>query len=305
MDTLLSLRDWAKDILEDDSIDGVIDSWINSAIVQASKMFSWDALRREWRGEIASGEFIQPPLAYNLNLLCPITDASGVIPDEKFVRRHDRPVARDSMQSRHWYISSGMVTDAMEEYEGVIVQGASTITPESPAVMGSGWPEEADVGKLLTIAGDQTKYEITAMTDEAITVFPDIAAESAATAAIFVGNRGQKKYLLHTQYNELYSGSAVCSYQMEHPRLALDDQRLLIPCEQTVRLLVLQQAMRQNKYDVDAERLRYDLQSAFRLEMGPEGEENEITPPRGLNGGPPLFSGTSSRTRPRGLFGRA
>ena len=291
METLKSLVDWMTGMVEDDDDDSIASYklWINDAIQTAAKGFTWDTLRREHDATVSSGAFTAPPLFASINKLW--KDEGYVVPTTVFHRRGERPVDEGLRPKGHWYLPNGVKLTAGTTYTNASVsKGSQSVTGTVPAT--------GDVGKLVVFDGYASPYEILTADGSTMTVYPPFSGTDSSTQDFVVDGPGQRQYLLYDEEDVLFSGDVTLSYQMLHPTLAHDDDLLLVAAEKTVKLLALQHAQRQNKYDVDAQRLAVDLEEAKRLEMTyPDGMEPEVILPRGLVGQSPMFSSQSRKHR--------
>jgi len=287
VETLKSLVDWLDDIVEDESIESAYIRWINSAIEQVAKMYPWDTLRREYSATVSGGSLQLPPLLGSINQMW--EDLDEVVPTAQFTRRDDRPRASDMRSRQRWYRPNGSKLTAGTTYSNTsVANGSQTVTGTVP--------NTGDVGKGVMFAGYPGVHEILTADGSTMTMYPKFPGTDSSTQSFEVDGAGYRQLMLYTEADAAFSGDIVLSYQMAHPILGHDDDVVLFDAPETLRLMALQQAHRQNKYDVDAERLRVDIEIAKQNEIPyPENTEEMTDYPRGLAGQPPLFAGQSRK----------
>lgn len=291
-ETRKSLREWLADVYGDESTEAYpfFDQILNDGIRAATLGHRFDALNTQASISVTDGELTLPALCQRVNFICKkITKGNQ---DGVFMRRTE-PVEGDvSRIVSNWYQPNGLKRTAGTIYRGDITKGSSVITRDK-RVSGNDWYDSDDVGKLLIIEGHKGQYEITAVDTtvdaETVTVYPSISHESANSINLEVDPMGQKKYLLYTDAGVLYTGDIVVGYQELHPTLINDEDRLVVDCAESVKLYAMGVAYRQGKYDVVSDRLKVDLDKAYRLETSNEANEPDVVLPQGLLGGTSYF----------------
>lgn len=109
---------------------------------------------------------------------------------------------------------------------------------------------------------------------------------------------------LYQPDGSVYNGDVLWDYQIRHPAVAVGQDNIFIDCLQTLTLLILQWALRNSKYDIDAKQLEGDIQQAMRIELsGASQGPAELTPPGMTVTSPGLFSLHAARGSAQSVWG--
>jgi len=297
MQTLKSLRDWMVTIIEDESQDTEFDLLINTAIEECAKMRHFGVLKDSITLTTDTNGDIWLP-AY-MRAIAKVTKGDGSYPNNEtgFAKYDTTPDRFELRIKEPYYIYQGLSRVAQTSPTCDVTQGSSSIDIRVAAAT---WFAASDVNKAVSFAGDDTVYELTAVDTvaETATIFPAYRNATETTSGIVATTpvEGEKVMRCYNEDDTVYQSLPVTiEYQRYHPKLYHDDERCYLPCEKVLRLLILQAALVNGKYDTDARNLANELELAKHAELGPEMTEKKrrMLQPRGK--GPSLFRRGVSR----------
>jgi hypothetical protein len=298
MQTLKELRDWVIALIEDESQDTEIDLFINTAAREAAKMIHWGVLKDELTLTTdANGDITLPSY---VRALMKVTKGDGTLPNNEtpFVLNNTIPDKYELRLIEPYYLYKGISSATQTQPTCTVTQGSNAV---GILAAGGTWFASSDVGKGLSFAGDSFVYEIlsvvTGSGTEAATIYPTY--RNVTNTAGIVGTtpiEGEKVVRFYNEDDSVYASLPVLfEYQRYHPKMYHDDERFLLSCEKTLRLLVEKELLRNQKYDTDARNLDNELELAKHQELSPEMSERKKSLPQPLGKGPGLFQRPSSR----------
>ena len=291
-ETLASLRQWLADVYGDESTEALefYDTILNDGIRAFTLGHNCDALRVQKIVSVVDGVLTLPPLTQRINYLC--ESVTSGLQVNVFTRKSEPNVSGNTRTTSNHYTPNGLKRTDGTIYVGDITKGSSTIIRDK-RVSGNDWYTSADIGSLLILEGKKGIYEVTAVdttTDaETITVYPKVSYASESSVNIEVDPAGEKQYLAYDNAGALYTGDITISVQEHHPMLVNANDRLVIDGAESVKIYAMTVAYRQGKYDVVSDRLKNDLDLAYRLETANEASEPDVIFPVGITGGKSLF----------------
>ena len=117
-------------------------------------------------------------------------------------------------------------------------------------------------------------------------------------ATVFTAGSESEYWYLYEPDGTVYEGDVLWDFQIKHPAVVSgSDSPIAIPCRQSLMVLIMQWALRNSKYDVDARSLELDLQKALRLEIGMAGQGKKEVELPGRGTVPPLFAAQRQKSR--------
>lgn len=290
--------DFLQGMIDDENSDLEIQmrKWVNLSIAECSKRHRWSSLKSEVTlSPTEDGVILVPPLCDYIR---------RIYSDDRASLFHLRETDRSNAQARMaqlWYTGYAAPTT------GEVVVATCSVSEGEQTVTSTGTEFlEAHEGSLLLFDSEEQPYEIVSFTSSSeVEIYPTYRGESNTTHSCVVNPLGQSRLALYNGLSAddaVYTDDVIVEYQMRHPLLYSDTDRLLIPCPNTVILRSLKWAMRKNKYDVDAERLDRDILQSMNLEIRNDKGPPEQILPKGLGGGPTMFAVETRRGSGTGMF---
>ena len=261
MKSLNEILELLQDWLEDDSIDASFIRYMNFAIDQAESFVDWLGLYGEKTVTVGSdGVLTLPAEAHKITSIYS-SETTGGVPKYRFSIRDSEPTAETGGTIQYSANPYPPVATTVDSVTATITQGSAAIT--SSAAFDTSW-----VGKRLLIGTYSDLYEISAVADASNATLSRVVPFDSADYTVTVEPAGTERLLLVDRDETVWSGDVVVKYQRKHPTLVETTDRLLIPCNRTIALLALQNALATDKYTVDAQRLEQQLMIVKAEECG-------------------------------------
>ena len=290
MKTLYEMRVWLQDMVEDTSDPDLFDSWINRALISLTDEFEFDGYTKKVTlTPDSNGEFYVPPAYNGMIRLYPESDEFS-----KFV--YQTPASRRGNRiARPYYMSAD--TRAVDQASSSV-----TIANGDTAIVGTGSPfSSAVVGEPVRFGTDSYEYEIATKADSNnITVTPAYRGEGG-TVTMYVNPAGQRRFVVYDADDVAFTTDVTMYYKVKPQTLYNDNDRPYSALGEAIEYKSLLDSYRNERYNVDAERLRVDLQQSIARALNAEATPPRQTIPEGLFGGAPPFS---IHTRRRGSIDR-
>jgi hypothetical protein len=261
--TLRELIEIAEDWVGDVSDPELTRREINRAIRGLCARYTFDALTQRTTVTLdENSQFTAPPLCRQIN---DVQDS-----DEVGVRGARRKSHSDTLMRIFPRIVPAGASTVQTAKVNLTCEsdGDSTLTQDDTQDDEDYEIPEGCEGQALRIAGINDTFEIlSCVADTSVTVRPKVG-ESFAGNVGTIGYEGLRLFTVYDTDIELASGTLDIEYQMFHPYLYLDDDRLLPDIRESVCLTAVKTLLRHYKYDVDAQRLENDLERALAAECG-------------------------------------
>ncbi len=254
---LENVRVWIEDL----SIDNDFITFVNLAIRQVEKRVNWGGLfGGDYPVTIGSdGILLIPAQARKVTHIVSAASSNNV-PLYEFMFREDQPTSESGHIRQYTANPYKCVETALASSVTVnVTQGSLTITAAAGSFL-STW-----VGERLLLGSSPNFYEVMSVNTGANPqelVLSGPAQQDTGIYPILVRPVGMERYLLKTNTEAIFAGDVIVRYQKKHPEVKETTDWIMMPCDQTISLLVLQNALITDKYSVDAERLERALMMA-------------------------------------------
>lgn len=267
MKTLDEMRTYVSDQIEDDSTEtlGIIDGWLNKTLKRLCDKYVWAGYSKSATiTPDANGAFYVPPAFQGVVQVIPEDDTFGSFEyQSESSRRRNRLAA--------FYYMDGVIraTDGDTESNVSIANGATTITGTS-SMFASG-----DVGEAVLIGNNGYEYEITAFTNaNNVTIAPAFRG-ATDTYRVVLRPAGIRQFIVYDSADAAYTSDIILKYKVTPQPLYNDYDRPMIDADEALQYGALIEALRNEKYNLDAERLERDYNSAVA-----DARQSETRPPR-------------------------
>lgn len=275
-------KESVQGILEDDSTETAADilSWTVRVLDYVTKHF--DFVELAYSEDVTAdtdGIIVLPPLRTRVNSIklqssphTPFLFGTWLTMDpgrtSRYTYEHTSPVLSNS---------GGLSVG--------VTEGSTDVT--SSALFGS-----LTAGQAVSFVGIDALFKAATITDDDnIIISPYYPGDTDAATTMYSAPAGVHGATLYYCGNTVSEADVAIKYQMRHPEIYDDYSLILISMPQTILLMTLQWALRREKYDVDADRLKTDVAESLRIEIGTAGAR-EAVPLTGMNAGErrPLFA---------------
>jgi len=260
-DLILILQTW----IEDESIDDAFLVFLMFSIEQAEKLVDWANLYGEKTVTVGTDGIITIPAECRKLLSIYSADDSSGTPAFRFSMVDDEPTLETGGMIQYSAEPYLPVAETLATFTPTVTQGSAVLTDTADAV-------QAWVGERVMIGNAPDLYEVVSVVDATSVTLsqpvPFATTSATVTYPSIVGPVGMERFILQNRQSTPWSGDVVVKYQRRHPSLVRESDRLLIPCPQTVALVALQNALRTDKYNVDADRLENSVVLARADEVG-------------------------------------
>lgn len=266
MQTLSELRGYISDMVEDDSTAmlTLIDTWINKSLKRLCDRYVWPEYSANKTLTPASGIIIAPPSFQGMVQLKPSDDTFSNFQFLSIPQRQSNRLASPYYMDSDSYTSDG----ATETLVSVTNGGTSLTTTSSPFAT-------SDIGKALLIGNNGFEYEILTRSDANNITFSPAFRGATTTYRIVLRPAGVRTFILYDEQDVLYTGNVIINYKKTPQKLYNDYDRLLIDADEAVKLGALIEALRNEKYNTDADRLYRDYELAVA-----DARQSTVRPPR-------------------------
>jgi len=268
MATYYDVEQHVIDWIEDDSDPAGLRRTINYVLRQLTGQRVFDALReQEVITTDSDGIFTEPALCRKIlgvydNADSPTTTrfagATGRLHYEGATNLFNRLVPMGVNMARQ---TTGIGFETTPDTCDTLTQ-ASTSSVDIPA---------GCVGQRLRVSGISEDYEVLTVTEATqVTIRPSYTPRSPMSGTMSIGKYGLRKYMVEDSGGDAFTGDVLVKYIRHHPKLLNDNDLLLVDIPITLALKTVQRILQFNKYDVDAMRLKSELEETIAAEMGQE-----------------------------------
>ena len=270
MKTLFEMRTYVSEQIEDDSTGtiAVIDSWINKALKNLCDKYVWGGYSKNKTitPNATTGAFYVPPSFGGVIQLVPSDDSFGQFSYLSVPARRGNRIAEP-----HYMEGISRAAATAVDTAGTVTNGSAAVTSTSSIFASS------DVGEALLIGNSGYEYEIaTYIGATSITLTSAYrGASAAATARITLEPPGVRQFIVYDEADDVYTSSVILSYKVIPQILYNAWDRPMIDADDAIMYGALIEALRNEKYSIDAERLARDYADA----VG-NARQSEIRPPR-------------------------
>jgi hypothetical protein len=261
-----------------------IDEWINKSLKRLTDKYVWPEYTAQKTLTPASGVIIAPPSFQGMIDVVPTDDTFGQFSYLSAVQRRGNRMAEP-----YYMDSTTYATDGYAESSVSVTNGATTLTTTGSPFVAS------DVGKALLIGNNGYEYEITARADANNITFSPAYRGATSTYRIVLRPAGVRTFTLYDESDTLYAKMVYINYKKTPQELYNDYDRPLIDADEAIKLGALIEALRNEKYMTDAERLYRDYEGAVADARQSTVRPPRTTLPRGMLTPLPPFSFNSNR----------
>ncbi len=288
MKTLSEMRTYIEEQIEDDSNPTLVDLWLNRSLEALCAKHEFTGYKRFLTiTPDANGQFFVPPSYIGTTLLRPEdTDTF-----KKFIFLSEINLYGTRVARPYYTLGNPRAAQGYTETGITITNGDSTITGT-----GSGFLS-TDVGDVLLIGNSSYEYTVTSFTNVNNIAFLPEYRGAGGSLRVTVRPRGTKTMIVYDETDTVYTSDIVLYYKVNPQPLYNDQDKLEADIGEAVEFRALIEAYRNEKYNVDAERLRIDLQEAISNALNAEVTPPNQSLPEGLYGGGPAWSIHSNRSR--------
>lgn len=290
MQTLSEIRTYVSDVIEDDSTEtlSVIDKWINKALKNLCDKYTWAGYTREKTitPDSTTGAFYVPAGFAGVIRIYPYDESFGsFLFMSPAARRGNRLTAPYYMETTCRLSGSSVATDATVTNNSNIVTTATNFFSSS------------NVGQTLLIGNSGYEYEIASYSSAtSVTITPEYRGESVTgEARITINPIGQRQFIVYNTDDTPYTDNIVLIYKVFPQPLYNDYDRPLINADEAIKLGTLIECLRNEKYSVDAERIKADYLDAVNNARQSEVKPPKIRLPKGMLTPMPPFSFHTNR----------
>ncbi len=292
MQTLSQIRTYISEQIEDDSTDmlATIDTWINKSLKRLTDKYLWAEYSGYKSITPTAGVITAPPSFQGMNQIIPDDDTFGSFAYMSAPQKRGNRLAEPHYMDGDTRLVDGTVVSAI-----TVANGDSTITATTTPFLASA------VGHALLIGNDGYEYEITAFSSTNLISFAPAYRGVGGSFRIVVRPAGVRTFKLYDESDVAYASAVSIYYKKTCQPLYNDYDRPLIDADEAIKLGALMEALRNEKYSVDAERLYRDYESAVA-----DARQSTVRPPRtrlpkGLLTPLPSFSFSSNRLSSTGV----
>jgi len=290
MQTLSEIRTYVSNVIEDDSAEtlGIIDVWINKALKSLCDRFSWSGYTKTKTitPGVSTGAFYAPPGFAGVIQIVPADDSFGSF---QFFSASSR--RRNRLYAPYYMEMATRVSDGAVDTAGTFANGSSAVTATGSIFAPS------DVGESLLLGSEGYEYEIASyVSATSVTITPVYRGESAtATGRITIRPAGVRQFAVYDQNDKAYTSDVILIYKTVPQKLYNDYDRPLINADEALKFGALIEALRNEKYSIDAERIKQDYVQAVENARQSEIGVPRIGLPKGLLTPMPAFSFHTNR----------
>lgn len=293
MKTYSQLITYVQNQIEDDSTYtlGFIKEWINITLDHLCENYRWpNYVKTEIITPDSNGEFYMPPAFLGILSIRPNADGSS---DRWYFQYQQAETEYENRYANPYYKDIvGRVTTGATDTATAITNGATTVTT-STSIFAS-----TDVGEALLIGDDGYEYEITAYNSATSVDISPAYRGASATVSVYLRPEGVRAIKLFNESGEPYTDDVEFTYKVRPQHLYNDYDRPLIDADEAIQKGALIEAMINEKYNIDAQRMERDFFEAVSNALKVDSHPKRVLLPKGTRTPLPAFSfGTNRSTR--------
>jgi hypothetical protein len=258
---------------------------VNKSLARLTDKYLWAEYTGTKTMTPASGIINAPPAFQGMVQIVPTDDTFGSFQYLSEVQRRGNRLAMP-----YYMDSTTRQTDTTAISSITVANGATAIVATTNPFVA------ADIGGALLIGNNGYEYEVLTRTDANNITFSPAFRGATGTYRIVVRPAGVRSFILYDETDTLYATTVYLSYKKKAQALYNDYDRPLIDADEAILLGALIEALRNEKYTTDAERLYRDYESAVADCRQTTVRPPRTTLPRGLLTPMPSFSFNSNRT---------
>jgi len=291
MQTLAEIREYVSQVIEDNSEDTlmVIDMWINKALKSLCDKYIWSGYSRTRTiTPDSNGSFYVPAAFSGVIRIYPANDSFGSFTYLSISSLRGNRIAEP------YYIEGEPLT----EDEKINTDATITNNSKNISTATAFFNLTDDLLKPVIINNNGYEYEISQVIDDsnAVLSLPYRGESIAGTSSIIVNPAGRRRFIVYDSDGTPYTNDIVLVYKINPQPLYNDTDRPLINADEALKFGALIESLRNEKYSVDAERIKNDYFDAVANARQSEVKAPKKRLPEGLITPLPPFSFKSNRS---------